>query len=78
MFVLTMDHVRWNLLPLFYREAWDTMPFESTQDAQLFVDFLVSRMRYVLARPMMPDIVTTLEILQAQIVSQTGSLSATF
>ena len=73
-----MEHVRWNLLPPFYREAWDTMPFDSNPDAQLFINFLVSRARYVLARLILPDITITLDILEAQIVSQTGQLSFTF
>jgi hypothetical protein len=73
-----MEHVRWNLLLPFYHEAWDTMPFESILDAQLFINFLVSWARYVLARLIMPDITITLDILEAQIVSETAELSFAF
>lgn len=67
-----MEHVVWTSVPLFYREAWDQMPFESSLDAQLFVDIFVSRARYLLTRLDTPDITVGLKVLRAQIVRQAG------
>lgn len=66
--VVTMERVIWTSLPLFYREAWDQMPFESSSDAQLFADIFVSRARYLLTRLETPDISVGLKVLRAQIV----------
>jgi hypothetical protein len=62
-----MERVTWSSVPHFYRDAWDTMPFNTRSEAQQFTDFIVSRTRYLLSRLEIPGINNTLDILQAQI-----------
>jgi hypothetical protein len=37
--------INWNLIPPFLKEAVEDFPFESTEEAQTFMDLMVSRMR---------------------------------